>query len=122
MPQINKRELGSYYEQKTAEALEQKNVIILEKNYRCKFGEIDLIGIDHGYLVFFEVKYRSTQHNGVAAEAVDLKKQYKICRVADSYLLRHPDQGMKGIRFDVIAIDNGKARWIKNAFYYQEKR
>ena len=55
---------------------------ILEKNYRCREGEIDLVAMDGSYLVFVEVKYRRDQHAGHPAEAVDARKQRKIVRTA----------------------------------------
>lgn len=122
MLQNNKRELGAYYEEKSVEALQKKGVKILERNFRCRQGEIDIIGMDQSCLVFFEVKYRTSEQYGTAIEAVDKRKQYKISRVADYYLLRHPYYAYQNIRFDVIGIDDGKARWIKNAFEYCEKR
>lgn len=122
MAKLNRREVGSFYEQKVKLALEKKQVEILEMNYRCKMGEIDLIGKDGPYLVFFEVKYRVDEKKGYAAEAIDRKKQYRICRVADYYRISHHVKANQGIRFDAIVIDNNKARWIKNAYEYQEKR
>lgn len=122
MQKLNRREVGSYFEQKVKSALEQKNVEILEMNFRCKMGEIDLIGRDGEYLVFFEVKYRVDNQKGYAAEAIDWRKQYKICRVADYYRIKHSISDNQEIRFDAVVIDSNRARWIKNAYEYQEKK
>lgn len=87
-------------------------------NFRCKIGEIDLIGMDKDYLVFFEVKYRSSNAMGSPKEAVDFKKIKKICRVSDYYrMINHIDDG-RYIRFDVISIKGEEIEWIKNAFDY----
>lgn len=68
--------------------------------------------------MFFEVKYRSGTGCGNAAEAVRYAKQRKICQVADYYRLRHHCAEDTPIRFDVVAVDGEKVRWIKNAFDY----
>ena len=62
----NKRMEGSRYEQLAARYLEQKGMDVLELNYRCRTGEIDIIARDGGYLVFVEVKYRKTKRAGYA--------------------------------------------------------
>ena len=67
----NKRKTGAEYEEKAASWLEKQGMRILEKNYRCREGEIDLVAMDGSYLVFVEVKYRRDQHAGHPAEAVD---------------------------------------------------
>ncbi|CDC50014.1 uPF0102 protein HMPREF0991_01614 [Clostridium sp. CAG:58] len=70
----NKRMEGSRYEQLAARYLEQKGMDVLELNYRCRTGEIDIIARDGGYLVFVEVKYRKTKRAGYALEAIDSRK------------------------------------------------
>ena len=67
--------------------LKKKGYRILEANFRCRFGEIDLIARDGAYLVFIEVKYRSSLKDGDSLEAVNRGKQRKIIRVAEYYLL-----------------------------------
>ena len=63
--EINKRSVGTFYENLAARYLENQNVMILERNYRNKRGEIDLIGLDpDGWLIFVEVKYRSSEYSG----------------------------------------------------------
>lgn len=89
-----------------------------EQNFRCRQGEIDLIGYDGEYLVFFEVKYRSGNSKGSAGEAVGFMKQKKICRVADYYRMLHHCAEDTPIRFDVVAVEEGRVEWIKNAFDY----
>ena len=65
----NKRMEGSRYEQLAARYLEQKGMDVLELNYRCRTGEIDIIARDGGYLVFVEVKYRKTKRAGSCVSA-----------------------------------------------------
>ena len=74
----NRRRTGARYEQTAGRYLETKGYQILEYNYRCRRGEIDIIARDQECLVFCEVKYRSGPGAGDAAEAVDAKKQRKL--------------------------------------------
>ncbi len=115
---MNKRAVGHCYEEKAAEYLKARGVQILEQNFRCKTGEVDLIGKEGAYLVFIEVKYRLSKRNGYAAEAVNHKKQQIISRVANFYLLRHFQSQEIPCRFDVIAFDGEEIRWYRNAFEY----
>ena len=115
---MNKREKGAQKEEQVCAYLLSKGVKITERNFRCRQGEIDIIGYDGDYLVFFEVKYRSSRNMGSAAEAVGPAKQRKICRVADYYRMIHRYGDDMPVRFDVVAIDGETLQWIKNAFYY----
>ena len=83
---MNKRKTGQEQEAKAACFLKTQGYQILEQNYRCKRGEIDLVAREGQYLVFVEVKYRSTNESGLPEEAVDLRKQRQISRVAAWYL------------------------------------
>ena len=114
--QMNKRKTGGYYEDMAAAFLERNGLKILAKNYRNRFGEIDLIALDGEYLVFTEVKYRSTHHQGYAVSAVGKKKQNKIYQVARDYLLKVVKRDDIPCRFDVIGIEGTDIQWIKNAF------
>ena len=118
---MNKREKGAQKEEQVCAYLLSKGVKIVERNFRCRQGEIDIIGYDGEYLVFFEVKYRSTRNMGSAAEAVNSAKQRTICFVADYYRMLHRLGEDVPIRFDVVAIDGEMLRWIKNAFYYMAR-
>lgn len=114
----NKRQLGNQVELAVKSFLQGHGVRIVEHSFRCRFGEIDLIGYDEDTLVFFEVKYRSTEEYGYAEEAVDLRKQKKISKVSDVYRLYHHIPMNQAVRFDVVAVQNHTATWIKNAFEY----
>ncbi len=87
---INKSKTGSRYEEQAAAFLEKQGLLVIEKNFRCKSGEIDLIARDGKYLVFVEVKYRSSsKESGYAAAAVDWRKQKRISQAAQFFLLRY---------------------------------
>lgn len=115
---MNHRQKGAQKEEQVCACLLSKGVKIVERNFRCRQGEIDIVGIDGAYLVFFEVKYRSSASRGSAAEAVGHAKQKRICRVADYYRMIHQCAEDTPIRFDVVAIDGEKFTWIKDAFCY----
>lgn len=112
----NNRATGSRYEEQAAVFLTSMGYEIIERNYRCRSGEIDLIGRDGRYLVFIEVKYRSGAASGDPAEAVDRKKQKRIIQTARYYLYSHGYGEDTPCRFDVAAILDRDIRIIKDAF------
>ncbi|MCR5208880.1 MAG: YraN family protein [Lachnospiraceae bacterium] len=118
MTDLDTRKKGNIFEDKAVSFLEEKGCRILERNYRNRAGEIDIIGKDGQCLVFFEVKARINQNSGYAAEAVTRSKQRKICKVSDHYRTEMGIREDTQIRFDVIAVDGNEISWIKNAFDY----
>lgn len=114
--QRNNRALGSRYEQMAADFLKSRGAVVVEQNYRCSRGEIDLIVRDGRYLVFAEVKYRSSGRKGDPAEAVDACKQQRIRQVARYYLYSHRYGEDTPCRFDVVSILGKEIHWIRNAF------
>lgn len=116
---MNKRQAGAFWEEAAVCFLERAGVSIRERNFRCSQGEIDIIGYHQGCLVFFEVKYRRDESFGTAEEAVDGRKQTKICRCADVYLYLHHLTEQTAARFDVVAVCGEKVHWIQNAFDYR---
>ncbi len=117
---MNKRCVGKQKEELTAAFLTGCGMKILEKNFACKMGEIDLIGLHEGCLVFLEVKYRKNISYGYPQEAVSKNKKRKIILVSGYYrMLRHYGDTMP-IRFDVVSILGDKIRWDKNAFGYDD--
>lgn len=113
---MNKRQIGSQYETLAAEYLEQSGYRLLERNFRNRSGEIDIIARDGEYLVFVEVKYRADDACGSPLEAVDYRKQQKIVRVAQYYLQRKGYKTETNCRFDVVAIEGDEITLLKNAF------
>lgn len=113
---MNTRRTGEEWEAAAADYLKDRGMRIVERNFRSSHGEIDIIGYHQGYLVFVEVKYRSTAAKGYAAAAVGSRKQRQICRVADYYRYIHHMGDNVGVRYDVVAIQGGEVQWIKNAF------
>lgn len=117
---MNKRKIGSKWEEQAVMLLESKGYEILERNYRCKIGEIDIIAKDDGVLVFVEVKYRSDNTYGYSIEAVTPAKQRTIRKVAQYYMTVVYKSQYVPCRFDVIGFDvsdgNVSVSHISNAF------
>ena len=113
---MNKREIGNRYEQTAADFLTRNGYRILDRNFRSRTGEIDLIGRDGPYLCFIEVKYRSSTDHGFPAEAVNTRKMTRIIRTAQYYMLIHGLPQDTPCRFDVVVILEHEISLIKNAF------
>lgn len=94
--------LGAWGESLAAEYLRKKRYQLVAANYRCRFGEIDLIVSNRKYLVFVEVKLRKSGRFARAAEFVDYHKQNRLRTTAQMYLTENPTQLQP--RFDVIEI------------------
>ena len=112
-------EIGRRYEAKAAEFLEKQGYFILERNFQCRQGEIDLIGKEGEYLCFIEVKYRGSSSYGTPLEAVTKAKQRKISRTALYYLMKEGYPEDTPCRFDVVGMVADKAELVRNAFEYQ---
>ena len=119
---MNTRKIGDSKEKEAAKYLQEKGMQILEFNFRNRFGEIDLIGKHDGFLVFVEVKYRKTTQKGSPFDAVDIRKQRQICKVADFYRMKHGIGEFTPIRYDVVGIEGQTFTWIQNAFYHISKK
>ncbi len=113
---MNKRKLGEEKEALALSYLQTQGFFLLEKNFRCKVGEIDLIGKDKDTLVFVEVKYRRNAKVGTPEEAVGFRKQRTIRKVAEYYLLTHFGGYSTPCRFDVVAIEGQEIRYYPGAF------
>jgi putative endonuclease len=108
---------GAQAEQRAAEFLQQQGLVIREKNYRCKAGEIDLIMQQGDTLIFTEVRLRNHRLFADAAESVTIAKQRKIIKTAQYYLQQNKLTDKINCRFDVIAFSNNeRPEWIKDAF------
>lgn len=119
---LNQRELGKKYEEIAARYLNEQGMQLLEKNYRCRQGEVDLIGIHDNCLVFVEVKYRKNSRQGMPEDAVGVKKQMKICRTSDYFRVSHRLYSTMQVRYDVISVIEGRITWYQNAFAYIQPR
>lgn len=114
----NKRKLGAKVEQMVKEYISENGMSVLEMNYRCRQGEIDIIAKDGAYYVFIEVKYRSNTNFGTPQEAVDLSKQKRICKAAQYYMYSHHLSEFTPVRFDVVAVLDKDISYFSNAFEF----
>ncbi len=113
---MNNRAVGTQFEEKAANHLKKNGYQILQKNFRCKIGEIDLIAKDGEYLCFIEVKYRSALTKGFPAEAITVNKIRRITRTAQFFMLQHKIPQDTPCRFDAVVILDQEISIIKNAF------
>ncbi len=120
---MNKRRTGEGIEALVCDHITDLGAAVLEKNFRCRFGEVDIIARDGKYLCFIEVKYRKDIRYGSPQEAVTSSKQKHICNVSKFYLYSKYKSFDVPVRYDVIAVspkDNiYTINWIKNAFDYR---
>ena len=111
--------LGKWGEDIAAADLKRRRYRIIERNYRCTFGEVDIIALDKGTIVFVEVKTRSSHAYGRPEMSVTPRKQRQLAKVALSYL-QNRDLLDRDARFDVVAVDVGaeeeRVTVIENAF------
>ncbi|MES2625573.1 MAG: YraN family protein [Pseudomonadota bacterium] len=111
---------GRYYEALALRYLKSHGLRLVQKNYRCNAGEIDLIMLDKATLIFVEVRFREVEDFGSAIDSVDRRKQQKVLRAAQHYLLLNNFYDSYQCRFDVIGITKKNRdvsfSWLPNAF------
>lgn len=114
---MNRGQLG---ETLAAQYLERQGCTVLMRNFRTRYGELDIVAEQAGYLIFAEVKLRKSTRYGTPGEAVTAAKQRKLILAAEEWMQRYPHDGQP--RFDVIEMlwPEGAAapriRHIQNAF------
>ena len=111
----NKVQRGASAEADAAQLLVEAGYTIVERNFRCKAGELDIIARDGGVLVFVEVRSRSDDDHGAAVEMIRRTKQRRVARVA-TYYLATAEPAFEECRFDIVAVTGGDAILIKDAF------
>ncbi len=120
MQQTHKQQLGRSAEETACKLLQTNGLTLLEKNFRCKMGEIDLIMQDGDHIVFVEVRSRSRTDYGKADESINRIKKNKIIKTATYYLQYKRWLNSKHGRFDVVAIHFVRGSmtldWYKSAF------
>jgi putative endonuclease len=122
VPPIERRDTlsdGHAAETVACRYLEDKGFALIARNYRCAFGEIDLIMRDGETLVFVEVRRRRNVDFGTPAETVGPRKQQRLRATAEHYLQRHAALSQKPCRFDIVALTDDRSvdiEWLPNAF------
>jgi len=116
-----RRHTGESLEGRAACYLAGKGLVLIERNYRCRLGEIDLIMQDGEYLVFVEVRYRTDDQFVDPIASINFRKQQKVLRTVQVYLQHHHVTDKIPCRIDVVGITSTKGsdalhyEWIKNA-------
>ena len=99
-----RRVLGAAGEDAVAQWYTEAGYRVLDRNWRCREGELDLVVARPGFVVFCEVKTRSSTAFGSPAEAVTITKQRRLRTLASRWLSEHPDARARELRFDVAAV------------------
>ena len=120
MDDRERKALGLLGEELALAHLLANKLTLVQRNYRCKLGELDLVMLDGSTLVLVEVRYRSHKEFGGAAASITWEKQRKLVRAAEHLLMKRAELRRYAARFDVIAIttdaDMTQVEWIKSAF------
>ena len=111
---MNRR--GEAAESLAADFLRAQGLTIVKRNYRCRFGEIDLVAHDGDTLVFVEVRQRRSDAFGGARESITAAKRKRLITAARHYLARR--RGTPPCRFDAVLIrgEPPQIEWVRNAF------
>lgn len=113
----NTKESGDLAERLAADFLEGYGLNIIERNFRTRYGEIDLIANDSGMVVIIEVRAKKNEFSGLPIETVNYKKQQKVLKMARWYLAQNKLTD-RAARIDVVGVTltrPPKFEWIKNA-------
>lgn len=116
---MNRQVEGREWEGEARRRLEAAGLELLDRNFRCRLGELDLIFLDGDTLVFVEVRFRRRSYFGSGAESVSARKRGRLIAAAQHYLQRHAQHADRPCRFDVVSISGGvtpQLEWIRNAF------
>jgi len=106
------QQLGQHGEDRALAYLVAQGLVLIERNFRCKAGEIDLIMRHGAHLVFVEVRRRASSSFGGAAASVTGAKQQRLVLAAQYYLLRYRQP--PPCRFDLVALDGETLSWMQN--------
>ena len=96
-----------------ARFLRNKGYLILETNYRCRWGEIDIVAVEEGQIVFVEVRTRKGNEFGTPEESITPRKMRRLAVTAQSYLKEHGQEGLDW-RVDLVAIRLGSGRRLES--------
>jgi len=113
--------IGQTVERYALNYLKKAGLSTITQNWSCRFGEIDLIMLEHETVVFVEVRYRKSNYFGGALESIDQHKRRKLLKTAESFLNENPNWLEHACRFDVITVqpsqpETFKLDWIQDAF------
>ncbi|HLZ38849.1 MAG TPA: YraN family protein, partial [Mycobacteriales bacterium] len=104
--------VGRFGEQVAVAHLRRAGLVVVESNWRCRYGEIDVVARDGDVLVVVEVKIRSGPGYGSPAEAITAEKASRLRRLAAEWLRTHPDHRAREVRFDVLAVHRDRTQGV----------
>ncbi|WP_376689935.1 YraN family protein [Wenzhouxiangella sp. EGI_FJ10409] len=120
---MDRRRSGEQGEERAERWLAERGLKLVERNYQCRAGEIDLVMLDPNpsdteVLAFVEVRLRGPGARVDSIDSVDERKQRRLISAARHFLMTRPEWGEHACRFDVVGIDGkeGQLRWIPGAF------
>lgn len=121
MVPANNRALGDQAENLALRYLTEHGLVLVQRNFACRLGELDLVMRDGRYLVVVEVRYRSNRSYVAAQLTIDWRKQKKIVRTAAMFLAWHQEFATMPMRFDVVGVDvdsnnDTSISWTRDAF------
>lgn len=119
MSEENRRRTGALWEEQAVCYLQKQGYEILERNYWCRFAELDVVAREGEYLCFIEVKYRKNDRYEAPAGVVSQKKMRNICRASQFYMSEKRILSDTPIRYDVVMILGEEFHLIRNAFSYR---
>ena len=112
----SKTERGKKGEDRAVDCLKNAGMEIIARNFRSKYGEVDIIAIDNDTVVFIEVKAWSVFGQEDLQYSIDIRKQRKIIKTAKFFLLENRKYSNMSIRFDVIFVNNNSINHLASAF------
>lgn len=114
------RERGARFEQRAAAELERAGLKTLARNYTTRHGELDLVMLHGGTIVFVEVRQRARADHGGALASITRSKRDKLIRTAQLWLAANPPHAHRTCRFDVVTFDGSdetaQGHWLRGAF------
>lgn len=113
---VHKKNVGNLAEQRACDYLQAQGLMLITKNFRTAFGEIDLIMQDDKEIVFVEVRSRANDDFGTAIESINRNKQQKILKTSLFFLQQRNWLNKVNCRFDVIGVNHDGIEWIQDAF------
>ena len=119
---MNTRQYGALYEKHVAENLAAAGWLIVARNVRYRTGEVDIVGVERGQLVFLEVKAWRAMPIEALQDSIDTRKQRRIISTARIFIQRNPRFETLSVRFDVVFVkpESGGIHHIRNAFVWDD--
>lgn len=109
--------IGERAEQQALRHLEDAGLRLIDRNYRSRYGELDLIMADGQTVVFVEVRYRRSTRFGGPVASIDHRKRQRLIATAEHFLQTHKALRQRPARFDIVAVtEPDTLEWIQNAF------